>query len=399
MKITLNRYLNLFLAMSRATLLTIGALATIAGLMFYRLGRLTPGLSEAEVETYQSVNSLSAIGDNMVNAPYKIVVYVSTHIFSSPFGLRLTGAMLGALAVIIFYLLARRLYSGYISLATTAMFASSSLLLSVARQATPNVMLLSLLALIGTGFYLRFGRRHDLGWILTAAVVGLSLYVPGMVFFIVAAAIWQFRHAHRSFEQLKTPVITTTSAILGILIAPIIISLIRDPGLWRSYLGLPEVFAPVLEMARYAGTAVVSLFAYSPSNPTYWLGRQPVFDIFATVMFIFGSWALFKKYRLDRLWTLGGIFLLTLVWIGITTNRLGIVLLLPFVYIVVGFGMQRLMNQWNSVFPKNPIARIFGGLLLAGAVCLSLNFQAYRYFIAWPNNDATKSAYSQAYPR
>jgi 4-amino-4-deoxy-L-arabinose transferase-like glycosyltransferase len=399
MKIILNRYVNLFLAMSRATLLTIGAMGIIAGLMFYRLNTLTPGLSEAEINTYQSASSLGVIGENMVNAPYKLAMFFVTHVFESAFGLRIIGASLGAVSIIVFYLLARRLFNGYISLATTAMFATSSLLLSVARQATPNVMLLSLLALIGTGFYLRFSRRHDIGWILSAVVVGLTLYVPGMVFFILAAALWQFRSVHKSFEQLKTPIITIASVTLGLLIAPLIISLIREPQLWRAYLDLPAEFAPINEMAKYAGTAVVSLFAMSPHEPTYWLGRQPVLDVLASVMFVYGLFVLAKQYRLDRLWTLGGIFLMTLVFIGVTTDRLAIVLLLPFVYIVVGIGMQHFINQWTNVFPRNPIARILGGVLLLSAIMLSINFQSHRYFVAWPNNYQTKAVFNRQFTR
>lgn len=399
MKITLNKYINLFLAMSRATLLTIGALGVIAGLMFYRLGSLTPGLSSAEVKTYQSALSISDINDNMVNAPYKLAVFVSTHVFDSAFGLRLVGAFLGAISIIIFYLLARRLFNSYISLAVTAMFASSSLLLAVARQATPNVMLLSLLAIIGTGFYLRFGKRHDIGWLLTSLVVGLSLYVPGMFFFILAAAAWQFHNVRKSFEQLKTPIITAASVILGLVIAPLIISIIRDPSLWRAYLGLPESFAPVAEMAKYAGTAIASLFAMSPHEPTYWLGRQPVLDIFATVMIVYGGIILLRQYKLDRFWTIAGIFLLAVIYIGITTNRLAIILLLPFAYIVAGIGIQNLINQWTSVFPKNPIARIIGSMLLFITIAFSINFQTHRYFVAWPNNTQTKAVYNQSFNR
>lgn len=392
------KYWNFLLAMSRATLFMTGAIVLVCGLMTWKLASLTPGLSHAELVNYESARSLSGIADNMVNAPYRLAIYVVTHVWNSTFSLRLTGAVLGVISVLVFYLLVRRLFNSYISLASTAMFATSSLLLSVARQAAPNVMLLSLLVLIGTGFYLRFGKRPDIAWVLTAAVVGLMLYVPGMVFFIAAAALWQFRQVRRSFEQLKTPVITTASAVLGVLVTPLIVNLIRSPELWRSYLGLPETLAPVSEMLKYAGTAVVSLFARSPHEPSIWLGRQPVLDVFASVMFIYGLYVLLKQYKLDRLWTLGGIFALTLIWIGVTTNRMGIVMLLPFVYIIVGVGLQRFINQWLSVFPKNPIARWVGGLLLFTAIVISVNFQSHRYFVAWPNNQQTRAAFDQKLP-
>lgn len=393
------KYWNILLATSRAVLLGAASVAALGGLMIYRLSSLTPGISGAEAGTLMSASSLGAIGNNMVNAPYKLAVFLSTQLFDNTFGLRLVNALLGVLAIVIFYLLVRRLYSSLITLATTALFATSSLLLATARQATPHVMLLSVLALIGVGFYLRFGKRSDIGWLLAVFVIGLMLYVPGMAPFIIAAALWQFRQTRFSFEQLKPPVIAIASVMLGLLCAPLIISLIRDPSLWRDYLGLPETFEPFAEMLKYAGTAVMSLFARTPVQPDFWLGRQPILDVFATTMFVYGAFTLLKQYKLDRLWTLGGIFFITIIWIGATTNRLGIILLLPFAYVIVGIGMQQLINKWFSVFPRNPIARWLGGLLLAAAVILSVNFQAYRYFIAWPNNQDTKAAYSLQYPR
>ncbi len=394
----LRNYWNFLLAMSRATVFTVLAAVVVFGLMLFKLSSLTPGLSEAELSTYQSASSLPDIADNMVNAPYKFAVYVATHVIDSTIGLRITGAVLGALSVIIFWLLVRRIFSGYIALASTAMYATNSLLLAASRQATPNVMLLSLLALIGTGFYLRFGKRHDIGWILAAAVIGLTLYVPGMVFFIAAAALWQFRQVRKSFEQLKSQVITTASVVLGVLITPLIINLIREPELWHAYLGLPQQLASFADMIKYAGTALISLYARSPNEPTWWLGRQPILDIFAGAMFTYGIWRVLRQFRLDRLWTLGGIFLLALLWIGASTNRLAVVILLPFVYILIGIGLQQLINKWTKVFPRNPIARWVGGLLLLAAIATSINFQSHRYYVAWPNNDETKAAFTHQYP-
>lgn len=391
-------YWNVLLATSRQTVFFGIATAFVIGLMVFKLASLTPGLSAGEVATFNNAASLSTLADNMVNAPYRLAVNAATQVFDSAFGLRLVNASLGALSVIIFYLLVRRLFTAYISFAATALFATNSLLLATARQATPHIMLLSLLALIGTGFYLRFGKRHDIGWILTAAVVGLTLYVPGMVFFIVAAALWQFRQVRKSFEQLRTPIITTASVVLGVLITPLIVNIIRQPDLWRAYLGFPEQFASNLEMLKYAGTAVLSFFIRTPEEPAFWLGRQLILDIFAVFMFGYGALTLLRQWRLDRLWTLAGVFLLSILWIGMTTNRLAVVLLLPFVYILVGIGLQRFANKWTEVFPRNPIARWTGGILLFAAIMVSINFQAYRYFVAWPNNDRTKAIYTEQYP-
>lgn len=386
---------NVVLAMSRATLFAIIAVAALAALMGWRLGTLTPGLSEPEMITYESADSLGDILDNPVNGPYKTAIYISTRIVDTAFGLRLTGAVIGALSVVLFYLLARKLFNTMTVLTATLMFASSSLLLHTARLATGEVMLLSLLMLICTGFYLRFGRKPELAWLFVSAAVGLSLYVPGMLFFILAAIIWQFRRVHGSFEQLKPAYIAASSALLSLICAPIIISLIRDFGLWRAYLGLPATLEPLVEIAKNAGQAILSIAIISPADPVRWLGRQPILDIFAVVLLCLGLIGVAKRHKLDRLWIFIGIFTLTISWVGVTGNQAGIVILLPFLYLVIATGLQRFMNQWLEVFPRNPIARWVGKGLLLAAVVLSVNFQLQRYFVAWPHADETKAVFNQ----
>ncbi len=384
--------------MSRTVLFAVAGVFGVLTLMLYKLQSLTPGLSPAEIATYQNASSLSIITDNMVNAPYKLSVFLSTQIIDSTFGLRLVGAMVGALTIIVFYFLIRSVVGPIVSIAVTAMFASSTLLLVMSRTATAYVMLLSLFIVFASGFYIRFGKRKDVGWIVAAVALGLSLYVPGMIIFILPAVIWQFRNIKKSFERLETPVIVASSVAFGVLCVPLIVSLIRDPNLWRGYLGFPETFASISDMIRHSAAAISSIFVMTPIDSSYWLGRQPVLDVFAVTMFIIGTFALISQYKLDRLWTILGILAIGVAWIGITTNRYGILVLLPFIYVVIGIGVQKLINQWLSVFPKNPIARYTGAALLATAIVVTINFQLHRYFVAWPNNQATKQTFSEAYP-
>jgi len=383
---------NVFLAMSRTMLLSIVGVFTVLVLMLFQLDSLTPGLSQGEIMTYESASSVSNIVDAPVNAPYKIAVFVSTQVFDSAFGLRLVGALVGAATILLFYVGAIRLYGSLVALATTALFATSTYLLVMTRSATSTVMLLSLLGVMAAGYFIRFGKRKDIAWIIAAIVLGLSLYVPGLVLFILPIAIWQFPQVRKTFESLQPPAIIASSVLFGLLLVPLLVSLVRDPSLWQAYLGLPSSFAPVNEMARYAGTALLSLFIISPNDPSMWLGRQPILDVFATTMFLYGLLSLLQKYKLDRFWIVIGIFAITILWIGVTTNRYALLILLPFVYIVIGFGIQKLIDQWMSVFPRNPIARYTGAALLAVVIVSAINFQIHRYFVAWPNADATKQA-------
>ncbi|MFZ1324201.1 MAG: hypothetical protein WAQ57_03520, partial [Candidatus Saccharimonadales bacterium] len=108
---------NTVFAMGRPFLLAVAGLLVVVVLFVYKLDTLTPGVSQAEVDTYNSTRSLGMILDNGVDAPYRSAVFFSTKAINNLFGLRLVGAALGVLTVVIFYLIAKKLYVRSVALA------------------------------------------------------------------------------------------------------------------------------------------------------------------------------------------------------------------------------------------------------------------------------------------
>ena len=147
--------------------------------------------------------------------------------------------------------------------------------------------------------------------------------------------------------------VVVVSLIFGILVTPLLFSIVQNPSIILGYIGINTPLEPILTMAKYAGVSIVSMFVRSPMDHAYWLGRQPILDIFATAMFICGAYSYIKKYRLHRLWLVLGVAVLSIIWIGITTNRYSIIILLPFVYIVIGGGLRMMTDRWFEIFPKN----------------------------------------------
>ncbi|MBA2279061.1 glycosyltransferase family 39 protein [Candidatus Saccharibacteria bacterium] len=385
---------NLALAMGRPFLLTVFALVSIIALMGYKLGSLTPALSEPEVATVQASDSIAEIFENPVNGPYKIVMYVVTRVTTKTIAIRMISALVGAIAIVLFFLISRKFMRTNIALAASLMFGTSSLLLHYARLATTDIMLLSLLVLVGVGYLLRFDKHVLPVWLLACFVIGASLYVPGLVIFIILGAIWQLRRVRQSFNQLSPLAIAACALIFSILSMPFVVSLIRDPNTWRAFLGLQSMFESVPEIFKEIGQVILSIFVISPNDPVYWLGKQPMLDIFTSVMFLYGLFAVTRYYKLDRIWVLAGVFLVAIIWIGLSANHHTIIVLLPFIYFVVGYGIELLIDQWFDVFPRNPIARWLGIILLISVIGSAVNFNLQRYFIAWPNNQATKSAFT-----
>ncbi|MDQ3123517.1 MAG: glycosyltransferase family 39 protein [bacterium] len=364
------------------------------GLMGWRLAGLTPNLSEPEIATYNSADSMSDILDNTVDGPYKVSVYVVTRIFNNAFGLRLIGALVGVIAIALFYLMAQKILTARNAIIATLLFATSSIFLHTTRLATPNVMLLALLALVAVGSIIRYEKRNGIGWILASIVIALSLYTPGLFLFIMFGALWQLRRVKTSFSSLRPDILIICAVIFSVLSVPLIIGLIRDPNVFRQLAGVPESLPTLREFSIRWLLIPSSLIAVSPKEPVYWLGRQPVLDAFAIAMFLFGLITVGRQYRLDRLILFLGVFILSSLWIAFSGNHQAIILIVPFMYLVIGLGMQEFSERWLSVFPRNPIARYTGLGVFIVAVALTINFQTQRYFVAWGNSPETAPAFS-----
>jgi hypothetical protein len=142
---------------------------------------------------------------------------------------------------------------------------------------------------------------------------------------------------------------------------------------------------------------VPSAFIFrTPTDPLLNIARLPVLDVAAGGFFLIGLYAYQKNIKLERT----RIMLVTALF-GIILGALGeltvaIVLLLPFVYSVVAAGISYVIDEWYSVFPKNPFARSFGLLVVITVVLMSSYYQLTRFLVVWPQTQETRNTYSQS---
>jgi hypothetical protein len=375
-----------------AGVLLIGVLF-VTFLFTWRLGNLVPGAT-VELQTRTQSNTLPAIIDNPINAPYKTAVFVSQRIHSGITTERFVSSIVAGLSVLVFFLVVRHFSSRLAATAGTLLYATSSTLLHNGRLAVPNVMLLLLLALLACGYRLRFSNHRTRSWLMTAAILALSLYTPGLIYFIVIGALWQARAIRRSFE-LPDPSTTGASIVVFIgLLTPLIWGFVQHPDLWRSYFLIPAMLPQLKDFALQILAVPAGILAFAPRNPLFRLGRQPSLDVFAVGMFIIGGYTLLRRYKLDRLPMFIGIFTLGILLTALSGDYEFSLILLPFVYLIIATGIDTMLDGWRRVFPFNPLARSVAIIIMLVAVVISSNFQAWRYFVAWPHNDETKAVFT-----
>jgi hypothetical protein len=377
-----------------STVVVIGA--TLALLLFSRLDSMLPGYSPTEIQTARASQSLGAIFDNPVQAPYKLVVFAIATVTERPIlATRITSAIVGTLTILLFYFGVRKWHSARVSFLATLLFGTSAWFLHAARFGGPEIMFPFSILLVATLGYWVASRKHSaFGYLCVIAAMSISLFVPGMIWFLLAALLVRrgkdIKAIFSNFSWIKITVLLL--ALLVGLVVPVVLGFVYKASVAIQLLGLPSGVPNPAETLQNIALIPVSLFAATSPNPEMWLSNLPYLDIFSTAMFILGGYYYFKYRSLDR----AKLLLLFLVFASVLVALKGVgnTALLPGIYIAIAGGIALLLTQWMTVFPRNPLAQTIGITLITIAIVASSFYNLKAYFIAWPNSRSTNSIYS-----
>jgi 4-amino-4-deoxy-L-arabinose transferase-like glycosyltransferase len=367
-------------------------------LLFSRLETLFSGYSSAEVLTAQSAHSIHAIVDNPINAPYKLSVYfVSTIINDLLLATRIVSAVFGTISIILFYYIIRRVHCGRVAFLATLTFACSAWFLHIARYGTPDIMLpFAVLVFAVSGYWLIRDSSRSTISIAAIIALGLGIYVPGMLWFVLAGLIIR-RNKDISvvFQDVPKPQLVGLGIFLtGFVVAPLIWALSQQPQIGLVMLGLPQQLPDIQTFLHNLITIPTSLFAYTHKNPAEWLANLPLLDISSSVLFALGIYYYFKFRALDRTRLLA-IFLFVASILVALDAGVRMAILLPAIYVGIAGGVALLISQWFTVFPKNPLAKTVGVSFIALIVSVSVLYNLRAYFIAWPNWQPAKIVFTK----
>lgn len=363
-------------------------------LLTFKIGTLLNGSNAFEVASKAQAMSLRDIVYNPAFLPYKIVQHTLIYIHhDSLVNMRLISASFGLLAIILFYFLLQSWHTKRIAMMGTALFVSSAWFLHSARDATPVITLTGVLLILAYSIYLKTTTKPTLAIILGAAALIYLIYIPGLIWFLVAGIVWQ--------RKLLATIVKRAN-LLFVILSLLLIILGMVPLFWgglhnlesvKAIVGLPlHGLPPVIQYLKNILSIPKQLYVQGPHDPTYWAGNVPLLDIFVSFMSFIGIYAYYHKRRLDRSKFLAGYAALAVALIALG-GFVNIILLLPVVYIVAVAGLTLLLQQWFTVFPRNPFARTVGTTLITVVVLMACFYNVTAYFIAWPNTPETKQIY------
>jgi hypothetical protein len=371
-----------------------GILAGFASLLLVRISTLLPGFTGTEVQAYQASENLETILNHPLNAPFTLLTHGLTYLSDHTYLLaRLSAIAFGFATLIAFLWLLNHWYGRRTAVIGTVLFGASAWFLHTSRFGAPDVLLFLPFVLVACGVWLK-KSNSSLALLICFILGALLLYVPGMVWFVALAVIWQWRTIDRLFKR-HLWIVTLGGLLLIGALAPLGYAIYRMPEMWKTLVGLPaDGWPQVVEVLRNLYEIPMAFFfRYQDASPETWLGNVPILDVFSMAMVLLGGYVFLKHWHLHRV----KVFALVLV-VGTALISLGgsvtLSLLVPFVYMLVAVGAGYVLDQWYRVFPRNPIAHTLGLTLVGVAVLIACTYQLRHYFMAWPANSETKALYA-----
>jgi MFS family permease len=391
------RSLKVLIQDNRLQLIAAFGLLLTAALLTIRLGSMPAHFSSNELATYQTNMHLHNILHNPLNAPYNLVDYAFLYIPGHTIAVaRLTSALFAVIAALLFFMIMLRWHGKRTAWMASALFTTSGWLLHLGRLGTPVILwLLIPLILILFGSWLSRTDRHGTAIIVVGALLGLMLFVPAAVWFVIAFTLLLSKDILRHFREADNWQGAAAISLVAVFAAAIAFSLVRSPDLVRPWLGVPQVLPSYMSMLK---VWVSSLFLYpffrGPFTSEIWLGHTPILDMFTTVMFLLGAYFYATHFRNIRARILAVIFLLGSVLTALN-GPAGMSFIVPLLYLIAATGITYLLHQWLTVFPKNPVARVFGITLITLAIAIAATYHVIAYYVAWQHNPKTVATFQR----
>lgn len=374
-----------------ASYTTVGLVVTAA--LWWRLGSLLPGFSQPEVLARSHASTFSALLNNPIFLPHKVLQYLALRAgLSGPFWMRSASAFFGLAIVILFYNIVRNWYSRRIALMSSFLLLSSAWFLHFARLGTPEVMYATSIGLIWVGIRMRSARAPRIRTLLASFIIILScMYVPGLVWMVVPLLLWRRKLIFNEVKKIPKKISVPSLMFLLVGLAPLVNGLVKQPSLTRQWLLLPNSI-DVGQFWSNLWHLPFWLIWHGPNMPVYWLGNLPLFDIFTLVTLGLGVFVLAHYRNLDRI-RVGMLIILVALVGAVLTGWIALTIALPVVFIIISSGIALLLQQWFTVFPRNPLARGIGVAMIGLVVLLSGMYNIRHYFVAWPRNSETKQVF------
>jgi len=355
---------------------------------------MTAGLGPSEYTSRQNSQATKQIISRGINAPYYLmqrglVVLLNDGVLA----LRLASVISGLVILVFLFLLLRSWFGQAVALFACLVFISTPWIVITARTATANIMLLWPIVPLACFVLLsRSKQRAGLWWLMLTLTAILSLYTPGLIWFLLAGILATGRTFLDASRRLNGAYIVAGIALAILLVAPLALALALEPSRLKQLALIPDNWQSGTDILKSIGWSAVSIFWSTKNSVDIGIGHLPVLNILQIALFIFGFYALSSRAR-NIIFSLAGLLLFAILISGINDNPHLLLFGLPAVAVFIAAGLRYLYIEWRRVFPLNPFAYALAISLIGVVVAAHLLYAGRYSLIAWPHTTETKATY------
>lgn len=360
----------------------VGALSV----SYYLPGQISP-TERSNAVTSATLSLANPSSKDVVDLPYHLLQKASLFFFNiTNLGIKLPSLVLAGFSAFgLLWLLRRWLLRDSIAIFTICIAVVLRQFLSTAQDGTPLIMMIFWLVFVLL-FALKFtANNRSLTWsLLLSASLALSLYTPLSLYVVICMLAASILHPHLRFVIRTIPKLNLTlSALLAlILLTPMFIALGKNSLVLATLAGWPDA-AVTAEIVRHNAKEAIKAYLFFWSPQLAQTGLTPVFSASSFVLIIFGILNLLRNHHSARSYTL--LMALPILALPSLFNANFLIILTVPLILLLGLGIETLLDEWYVLFPHNPYARITAlvpmFILLVGIIVgnLTAYTNAYRY--------------------
>lgn len=312
--------------------------------------------------------------EHSIHLPYRLFQKLSLAAFGvNLVSIKLPSIMFAIGSVLALYGLLRLWFRRNVAVITSIITVVTGQFLLLSQLGTPAIgyIFWNAAMLYSASMLAQTKKLRPVWFVTTAMLAAVSLYSPLQLYAVFALAATCLIHPHARFVVLKQSkwVLGLGIVVFLALVAPLVVSVVQQPSLLKTLLGIPADFAVVsLEMVKTQLSQYAGFYKASSDirvTPAYGLGIIAL--VFVGLYRLFTTKYTAKSYIIT-IW-----FLLLLPAILINPDAV-MVTFVP-VVLLIAYGIDYLIRSWYRLFPQNPYARLFGlaplsvlvvGLILSG---------------------------------
>jgi hypothetical protein len=358
--------------------LAIVGLLIVAGLF------IPGGLSQAETQSVVTSSALSIDtfdASAVVDLPYHVLQRISIDTLGvTNLSIKLPSLLIGALSVFGMIVLLRMWFRHNVAITATILIVTTGQFLFFAQSGTPNILYIfwTTWLLVAALKVSRSTRFITLWKIALFGIAALSLYTPLSIYILVALASAMILHPRLRFiiRKLSKWKLALAIASSFVLLAPLIYTIIRQPSVAMTLLGIPErwpdIWSNILQLLRQ------HLDFISQSSGELML---PVYGLGSVILIGLGVLHLFTTKYTARSYII--ISWVTLLIPVLAVNPSFMSATFVPALLLMAMGIHTLLRNWYQLFPRNPYARVAGliplAVLISGMVLSGVNRYTYGY--------------------